>query len=44
MLQNLMERGGVRSCVLITHRPSTAQICSRRYVLRGTTLREEQTV
>ena len=43
MLQNLMERGGVRSCVLITHRPSTAQICDRRYVLRGTTLREEQT-
>ena len=41
MLQNLMQRGGVRSCVLITHRPGTAQICDRRYVLRGTTLMEE---
>lgn len=44
MLHNLMERGGVRSCVLITHRPGTAAICDRRYVLRGTILTEEQTV
>ena len=41
MLKNLMERGGVRSCVLITHRPNTARICNRHYVLRGTTLAEE---
>ena len=40
MLQNLMERGGVRSCVLITHRPNTARICNRRYILSGTTLSE----
>ena len=44
MLKNLMERGGVRSCVLITHRPNTARICDKRYVLHGTTLSEEQTV
>ena len=44
MLHNLVERGGVKSCVLITHRPNTAGICDRRYVLRGTTLMEEQTV
>ena len=44
MLQNLMERGGVRSCVLITHRPNTARICTRHYTLRGTELVEEQTV
>ena len=44
MLHNLMERGGVKSCVLITHRPNTARICDRRYALRGTTLTEEQTV
>ena len=42
MLHNLMERGGVRSCVLITHRPNTARVCSRRYVLRGTSLKEER--
>ena len=42
MLNNLMQ-GGIRSCVLITHRPNTARICSRQYILRGTTLKEVQT-
>ena len=42
MLNNLMQ-GGIRSCVLITHRPNTARICNRQYILRGTTLKEVQT-
>ena len=41
MLNNLMQ-GGIRSCVLITHRPNTARICSHQYILRGTTLKEVQ--
>ena len=42
MLSNLMRDGGIRSCVLITHRPNTAKICTRQYALRGTTLKEVQ--
>lgn len=42
MLRNLMESGGVRTCILITHRPNTARICNRRYVLHGTALAEEE--
>lgn len=42
MLSNLMRDGGIRSCVLITHRPNTAKICTRQYTLRGTTLKEVQ--
>lgn len=40
MLQNIMDSGDVRTCILITHRPNTARICNRRYVLRGTSLSE----
>ena len=40
MLQNIMDSGDVRTCILITHRPNTARICTRRYVLRGTALSE----
>lgn len=40
MLRNLMESGAVRTCILITHRPNTARICNRRYVLHGTSLSE----
>lgn len=40
MLRNLMESGVVRTCILITHRPNTARICNRRYVLHGTSLSE----
>lgn len=40
MLRNLMESGTVRTCILITHRPNTARICNRRYVLHGTSLSE----
>lgn len=42
MLRNLMESGAVRTCILITHRPNTARICSRRYVLHGTSLTEAE--
>lgn len=40
MLDNLMKSDAVRTCVIITHRSATAAICSRQYVLTGTTLRE----
>lgn len=44
MLYNLMNSGIVKSCLIITHRSSTAQLCSRRYVLQGTELREASNV
>jgi ABC-type bacteriocin/lantibiotic exporter with double-glycine peptidase domain len=40
MLDNLMKSDAVRTCVIITHRSATAAICSRRYVLTGSTLEE----
>ena len=40
MLDNLMKSDAVRTCVIITHRSTTAAICPRQYVLTGTTLRE----
>ncbi len=40
MLENLKNCGLVRTCVIITHRSATAAVCSRRYVLTGTTLEE----
>ena len=40
MLDNLMDSDAVHTCVIITHRTATAAICSRQYVLTGTTLRE----
>lgn len=42
MLQNIMDSGRVRTCILITHRPNTARICTRGYVLRGTRLVQAQ--
>ena len=42
MLANLESCPWVRTCVIITHRPATADICTRRYVLTGTTLQEVQ--
>ena len=38
MLKNLMSCGRIKSCIIITHRPATADICYRRYVVRGTEL------
>ena len=40
MLQNLTACGRVRTCIIVTHRPATAAICTRRYVLKGTNLEE----
>lgn len=40
MLENLMESDAVHTCVIITHRSATAAICTRRYDLMGTTLKE----
>ena len=40
MLDNLMRCESVRTCVIITHRSATAEICTRRYSLTGTTLEE----
>lgn len=34
MLQNLMESGMVRTCILVTHRAGTKQFCSRSYCIR----------
>lgn len=31
MLQNLMESGLVRTCILVTHRPGSKRFCSRSY-------------
>ena len=31
MLQNLMESGMVRTCILVTHRPGSKRFCSRSY-------------
>jgi len=43
MLDNLMKSDAVRTCVIITHRSATAAICSRQYVLTGTSLKETAT-
>lgn len=41
MLDNILADGRIKTCIIITHRPATAEICSRRYVLKGTSLMEE---
>lgn len=43
MLDNLMKSDAVHTCVIITHRSATAAICSRQYVLTGTSLKETAT-
>lgn len=42
MLDNIFAEGRIKTCIIITHRPATAGICSRRYVLKGTGLVEEK--
>lgn len=42
MLRNLTACGRIRTCIIVTHRPATAAICSRRYVLKGTELEQVQ--
>ena len=39
MLENIRTDGGVKTCIMITHRSATAAMCSRRYELDGTALR-----
>lgn len=39
MLDNIRTKGGVRTCIMITHRSATAAMCTRRYELDGTALR-----
>ena len=39
MLENIRTKGGVRTCIMITHRSATAAMCSRHYELDGTALR-----
>lgn len=41
MLKNLTECGLVKTCIIVTHRPATAEICSRRFRLKGTAIVEE---
>ncbi|MCF0137023.1 MAG: ABC transporter ATP-binding protein [Oscillospiraceae bacterium] len=41
MLKNLTECGLVKTCIIVTHRPATAGICGRCFVLEGNTLQEE---
>lgn len=42
MLDNIVSTGRIRTCIIITHRPATADICSRRYVLNGSGIVEEK--
>lgn len=36
MLDNIVADGRIKTCIIITHRPATAAICSRHYMLKGT--------
>ena len=40
MIDNIVSDGRVKTCIIITHRPTTAAVCNRRYVLKGTSLFE----
>lgn len=40
MLENIINDGRVKTCIMITHRQTTADACSRRYVLKGSVLSE----
>lgn len=42
MLNNIVNCGRIKTCIIITHRPATAEICNRHYVLKGTSLTEEK--
>ena len=41
MLDNIIADGRIKTCIVITHRPATAEICNRRYVLKSTGILEE---
>ena len=40
MLDNICGSGDVKTCIIITHRPATAEICNKHYVLEGTDIRQ----
>ncbi len=40
MLDNICSSGSVKTCIIITHRPATAEFCNRHYVLEGTDIRQ----
>ncbi len=42
MLDNICSSGDVKTCIIITHRPATAAVCSKHYVLEGTDIRQVQ--
>ena len=42
MLQNLMESGMVRTCILVTHRPGSKRFCSRSYCICQGQIYEEK--
>lgn len=42
MLKNLTECGLVKTCIIVTHRPATAAVCSRHFALDGTTISEKR--
>jgi ABC-type multidrug transport system fused ATPase/permease subunit len=35
LLQNLQRSGMIRTCILVTHRPSSAEFCHRTYEIRN---------
>ena len=42
LLRNLMQSSFVHTCIFVTHRPATAEICSRRYRVADGIVREER--
>ncbi len=40
LLENLRTDGDLRTCILVTHRPGSAEFCSRTYEIRQGTVRE----
>ncbi len=40
LLENLRADGFVRTCILVTHRPGSAEFCSRTYEIRQGSVRE----
>ena len=42
LLQNLMNSGMVKTCILVTHRPAGKSLCSRRYFIQNGIVTEEK--
>lgn len=41
LLENLMNSGMVKTCILVTHRPAGKELCSRQYYIRNGVVKEE---